>query len=128
MRSLASVFTAALIATALAAPQALAMPDKGPVKRADSDATYRGGFYMPHVGGQDRSDAARQTLGPLPGSADWPFNTPPAASVQARPAPDDGGPPWEAIALCVAAAAAAVACAGALVHTRRRAHRARMAA
>jgi hypothetical protein len=130
MRSIALALTAALIAAALAAPQALAMPDKGPIRRADSDATYQGGFYMPHVGGSDRSDAEQRGLRPLPGPPTWPASPTPIESVTTEPVPSDDGSglPWDTIVVGLAGAGLVLGCAGTVVGMRRRSHRPRVAA
>jgi hypothetical protein len=130
MRSIALAFTAALIAAALAAPQAVAMPDKGPIKRADSDATYQGGVYVPHVGGTDRSGGAQRGLRPLPGPPTWPTSPTPVGSVTTEPVPSDDGDglPWDTIVIGLAGALIALGCAGTIVVVRRRSQRPRVAA
>jgi hypothetical protein len=129
MRSIALAFTAALIAAALAAPQAVAMPDKGPIKRADSDATYQSGSYVSHVGSTDRSDAAQRGSRPLPGPPTWPASPVPVGSVTTEPVPSDGdGLPWDTLVLRLAGAGLVLGCAGTVVAIRRRSRRPRVAA
>jgi hypothetical protein len=153
MRFTALAFTAALLAAALSAPQALAMPDTGPVTdRVDSDAPYQGGFYGSYVpdpaandfapAGIGVSDAAQQESGatrqprngssqldadPFPGPPTWPVDPKPIEPVQSAPTPSDDGPPWDTIAIVLAGASLALVGAGTLVGLRRRTRRPRIA-